>query len=132
VASAVGGGVLGSIQPPVNVQIDSQGYHIGAILLPPQGIGTYAGEAGAVVIEPTSGQIVAGGSTKLHGENMLGRCLLAEDRKSESCRFQLGTELFSAQDSAQPGVWKRRYEDGQTVEIRLPGGITPVPIAIGR
>ncbi|MGH7881736.1 MAG: hypothetical protein ACREN8_02355, partial [Candidatus Dormibacteraceae bacterium] len=57
VASAVGGGVLGSIQPPVNVQIDSQGYHIGAILLPPQGIGTYAGEAGAVVIEPTSGQI---------------------------------------------------------------------------
>lgn len=132
VAAAVAGGLLGTRQPVVSVQLDSQYYRLGSISLPQQGEGVYAGPEAAIVIQQSPAEVDAGGSTSLHGAPTRGGCAMAPDGHDEQCRFQIGDRTLQAADTRTAGGWHRHYGDGQTVDIDLPKGPVPVPFPIGR
>jgi hypothetical protein len=132
VAAAVAGGLLGVRQPVVNVQLDAQYYRVGSITLPEQGDGVYAGPEGAIVIQQSDVAVSAGGSTSLRGAPTRGSCVMAGDGRREHCQFQIGDRAVGADDTRTTGGWRRRYQDGQTIDIGLPRGPVPVPFPIGR
>jgi hypothetical protein len=132
VIAAVLGGVFGTRQPTVAVEMTGQYYEIGSISLTTRGDGVYAGADGAVVIEQGRGETVAGGSTTLHGVPMKGSCTMPSSGDGEKCRFDLGGRSLRATDTRTATGWHRRYQDGRTVDIALPGDAVPVPFAIGR
>jgi len=125
--------VLATVTPPVDVALDADRYRVGNVILLARGGGVYAGADGAVVIPEGAAGLRASGSTRLHGERMLGSCQLTPDRRSERCSFDLGGRSLTAIDRLDNGGWNRRYQDGQTFRIQLDGGqAVPVPIALGR
>ena len=132
-AAAAAGAVLATVTPPVDVALDADSYRVGSVALLARGGGVYASAQGAVVIAEGDDGLRASGSTRLHGERMLGSCQLAPDRRSERCSFDLGGRSLTAIDRLDHGGWNRRYQDGQTFRIQLAGGRpVPVPIALGR
>lgn len=132
-AAAAAGAVLATVTPPVDVGLDADRYRVGNVILLARGGGVYAGAEGAVVIAGGADGLRASGSTRLHGERMLGSCRLTPDRRSERCSFVLGGRSLTAIDQLDRGGWNRRYQDGQTFRIQLDGGrAVPVPIALGR
>ena len=132
-AAAAAGAVLATVTPPVDVGLDTDRYRVGNVILLARGGGVYASTEGAVVIEDGVDGLRASGSTRLHGERMLGSCQLTPDRRSERCTFDLGGTSLTAIDRLDQGGWNRRYQDGQTFRIQLDGGrAVPVPIALGR
>jgi hypothetical protein len=133
VCAAVAGGIVGSQTPAVAVRADANAYSLGSIHLPAQSPGVYAGAEGAVVIDRSQpGVVQAGGSTNLHGVPMQGACALDVNGRTESCLFVLGRQTLRADDTRTSGGWRRRYQDGQQVDISLPAGTVPVPFALGR
>jgi hypothetical protein len=133
VIAAAAGGLVGSQTPAVAVSADNNAYSLGSIHLPAQSPGIYAGPEGAVVIEqPQPGVIQAGGSTNLHGVPMLGTCAVDPGDRTESCLFSIAGQTLRADDIRTNNGWRRRYQDGQEVDISLPAGTVPVPFALGR
>lgn len=130
-AAAGTGAALGAAPPTVTVAVDTDTYRVGDVILRAQGGGVYSGPAGAIVIAADGGR--ASASTRLHGIKMLGSCVMAPDRRSERCSFDMGGLSLSATDRLEGDGWDRRYQDGQAVRITLEGGRpVPVPIALGR
>jgi hypothetical protein len=133
--SALVGAWLETASPPaVEVRLDAQGYHIAGQLLQDQGDGSYQDPSGAaLVIQRGSGRVLAAASTNLNGRHMLGRCVEIQGADHEDCTFTIGSATIQARDDRTPSGWHRRYSDGQTVDIGVPGGAdTPVPFAVGR
>ena len=131
-AAAVGT-VLGAAPPGVGVEMRSDRYIVGDVTLFAAGDGVYAGAKGAVIIATGADGVRASGSTRLHGQRMLGSCQMASDQHSERCAFDMGGKTVTALDRLDRGAWERRYYDGQTIRIQLGGGRpVPVPIALGR
>lgn len=130
-AAAGAGAALGAAPPTVTVAVDSDAYRVGDVILRAQGGGVYSGPAGAIVIAPDGER--ASASTRLNGIKMLGSCVMAPDRRSERCRFDMGSLSLTATDRLDGEGWDRRYQDGQAIRITLEGGRpVPVPIALGR
>lgn len=130
-AAAGAGAALGAAPPTVTVAVDTDTYRVGDVILPAQSGGVYSGPAGAIVIAPDGER--ASASTRLHGIKMLGSCVMAPDRRSERCSFDMGGLSLTATDWLDRDGWDRRYQDGQAIRIALEGGRpVPVPIALGR
>lgn len=132
VAASVAGALLSMRQPTIAVRMTVNSYDIGNVSLPVAGDGIYASSAGALVLSQNGQVIDAGGATVYRGQNAVGACSMAADRRTEACRFQLGTQTLSAEDVRTRTGWRRRYQDGSTVEIALPAGTAPVPFPLGR
>jgi hypothetical protein len=130
-AAAGTGAALGAAPPTVTVAVDTDTYRVGDVILRGEGSGVYSGPAGAIVIAPDGER--ASASTHLHGTKMLGSCVMAPDRRSERCSFDMGGLSLTATDRLDREGWDRRYQDGQAIRITLEGGRpVPVPIALGR
>lgn len=130
-AAAASGAALGAAPPTVTVAVDTDTYRVGDVILRAQGGGVYSGPAGAIVIAADGER--ASASTRLHGIKMLGSCVMAPDRRSERCSFDLAGMSLSATDRLDGDGWDRRYQDGRAIRITLEGGRpVPVPIALGR
>jgi hypothetical protein len=132
VAAAVVGAMLGMRQPTVAVRMSVDSYDVGTVSLPVEGDGIYASSAGAIVISQTGQVVNAGGATVYRGQTAIGACSVAADGKSEACRFRLGGQSLTAEDVRTATGWRRRYQDGSTVDIALPAGTAPVPFPLGR
>jgi hypothetical protein len=131
-AAAVGGVLLATAEPQVDVRLDRTGYRIDGQELLNRGGGVYVGPGGAaLVIDRRPQGTVAGASAVLDGTPMVGRCEPAP--AGETCRFTLDGQALTATDQRTAGGWHRRYSDGRTISIRLTGDRdAPVPFAIGR
>lgn len=134
-ASALVGVWLETASPAgVEVALDAEGYHIAGQVLEDQGDGSYQDPSGAaLIIQRGSGRVLAAASTNLNGRHMLGRCVELQGADHEDCTFTIGGATIQARDDRTSDGWHRRYEDGQTIDIRVTGGAdTPVPFAVGR
>jgi hypothetical protein len=130
VLGAGAGVALAASAPEVGVTVDRGGYHLGSLVLRPRGPGVFIGD-GALVISRGAGGTMAASSAAVHGENMLGLCVMAPDATSERCLFGLGSRASTAVDQYWGGAWHRHYDDGQALDIPASLGI-PVPFPIGR
>lgn len=132
-AAAAAGAILGTAPTAVSVGLDAGGYRIEDVVLSARGGGVYAGPQGAVIIPDGGDGRRASGSTRMHGQRMVGSCQVSLDRQSETCTFHMGGQTVLAFDGLQHGGWDRRYGDGQVIRIELEGGRPlPVPIPVGR
>ena len=128
-----GAGALVGLNPaPVVVLVDHSGYHLGAITLVAAGPDRFNGDS-AIVIRRSASIVQASGAGQLGGQHMQGLCTYSLGSRREDCAFVVGSVRFQAVDQAGPGGWRRRYDDGRTVEIRLadPAHPTPVPVPVG-
>lgn len=132
VALACGGAWLGTHREPVAVGVDGAGYHVGPTVLSAVGAGRYSGDA-AVVIRVGPGQLEAAGAGRLGARGMQGMCIFVIRSRTEHCTFVVGTVQFRSVDYLDGPIWKRRYDDGKAVEMRLvdPAQPSPVPIPVG-
>jgi hypothetical protein len=117
-----------------SVSLDGGAYRIGGQTFEARGGGVYrARDGAALVIERRGDQTVAAASTELNGRHVTGRCNYPDGGRSESCRFMVGASTIAATDDRTPDGWRRRYADGQAVDIRVTGRQPiPVPFAVGR
>jgi hypothetical protein len=131
--AAAAGALLTALPTAVPAGLDGRGYRVGEVWLDSRGSGVYLGAAGALVLVEDPGGALAGASTHLNGERMVGSCRMAIGGRSESCSFLLGGRSLSAEDRLRDGGWDRLYDDGRTIRISLDGGRpVPVPFAVGR
>lgn len=126
------GAWLGLNPAPVEVSVDRAAYHVGSTKLPAGQPGSYGGDA-AVAMRESDGQLRAAAAGKLAGVPMQGLCVYVLGTDIEQCIFVVGDASFHAEDHLQGDHWRRRYDDGHEVQIRLndPAHPTPVPIPIG-
>jgi hypothetical protein len=134
VAAAVAGVLLASTEPQAAVGMDAGGYSVAGQRLTSQGAGAYEAASGtALVISTRGGRTVAGASATMNGRPMTGRCETGAPAGGESCTFTLAGESLAASDERTAYGWHRRYSDGRTVAIHVPGDPPPpVPFALGR
>lgn len=130
VLCAGAGTVLAASTPVVGVTLDGAGYHLGASLLRPHGDGAFLGD-GALVINRSAAGTLAASSAVVHGEHMVGVCVLASVGESERCLFEIGARSITAVDEYEGNSWHRRYDDGQSLTVPAPRNI-PVPFPVGR
>lgn len=131
VGSAALGVVLAEWSPGVTVVMDPSAYRVGSTEFSSVGEGQYEGTDGAIVIKHQDGWISAAAATQWGGEDMTGRCELAEGASVETCRFVIGETTVLATDEWTGSEWIRSYNDGERVKIRGPRDV-PVPLPIGR
>jgi hypothetical protein len=129
---ALAGAWLGVNRSPLAVAVDNSGYHVGTTVLPPVTAGKYSGDA-AVVLRHDDGQLRAAAAGRLGGAQMQGLCVYVIGSDVEQCIFVVGKRSFHAEDRVRGDAWRRRYDDGRTVDIRLadPAHPTPVPLPLG-
>jgi hypothetical protein len=134
VAAAVAGAIASAAPSPVAVRAAADTYEIGGSRLTATGPGVYQGPGGAaLVVVHSDGTTRAGASAGLDGAHMTGACTLVDGARTETCRFTLDGRLLSAVDTWTGDGWRRRYDDGRTVDMTVAGGQPiPVPIAVGR
>jgi hypothetical protein len=134
VLAAAGGAFLGTSTPSITVAMDSRGYHLDGSTLAPRGGGDYRSASGAALVISRAGRVTdAAASTYLGGRHMLGHCAYVSGADHESCLFTVGDSTVTATDSRTAGGWRRRYADGQELDIEVThGGAVPVPFAVGR
>jgi hypothetical protein len=134
VAAAAAGAIVSSTPAPVTVRASADRYEIGGARLTASAPGVYEGPAGAAVVIVHAGGVTrAGASAGLDGEHMTGSCTLVDGARTERCRFTLAGRPLAAVDTWTGTGWRRRYDDGRSVEIPVVGGQpVPVPIAVGR
>ena len=131
--SLAGLGALVSAAPPhVLVTVDRSAYSIAGSRLEATGTGVYTGPGGAIVVTRDGGRVRGAGSTVLNGRPMAGRCTEAPEGDSERCTFTVDGQTVVAVDTRTPYGWRRRYQDGQVVDLIVVGGDVPVPVAVGR
>jgi hypothetical protein len=132
--AALAGALLGSSPPQFTVGMDAAGYHLDGETLAADGPGTYRGAGGAALVVSRRGSMVrAAASTYLSGRHMVGECAYVQGADHESCLFTVGQSTVAATDTRTAGGWRRRYGDGQEVDLEVAGGgAVPVPFAVGR
>jgi hypothetical protein len=130
---AVAGAWLGLNPRPLLVSADQGAYRVGSTVLRAGPAGTYGGDT-AVAIKQADGQLRAAAAGRLSGAPMQGLCVYVLGTDTEQCIFVVGKASFHAEDHLLGDHWVRRYDDGQTLEIRLadPAHPVPVPIPVGR
>jgi len=134
VAAAAAGAIVSAAPGPLTVRTSDDVYEIGGTRLTAVSPGVYEGADGAaVVLQHGGGETRAGASAGLDGAHMTGSCTLPDGARTETCRFTLAGRTLTAVDSWTGNGWRRRYDDGRTVDIGVAGGRpVPVPIAVGR
>jgi hypothetical protein len=131
-AAAIGA-LLTAFPITISAGVDESSYRVGEVRLESRGSGVYSGAAGALVLVEDPGGALAGASTHVGGQRMVGNCRMAVDGRSERCWFRLGSRTLTAEDRLQNGGWERLYDDGGRIRIALQGGGPfPVPFAVGR
>ena len=129
--SALAGVALALTPPQVRVELTASEYRVGAARLPRVGVNEYRGD-GAFVLRPQpDGTIVAAGDAVAGDAHVSGSCLEDADRRAERCVFDVGGRGLGALDTWSSGAWRRRYDDGQVVDIQA-SSPAPVPFAVGR
>jgi hypothetical protein len=132
IAAAIGA-LLTALPTEISAGLDGSTYRVGEVRLDSRGSGVYSGPAGALVLAEDSGGALAGASTHLEGQHMVGNCRIAVGGRSERCWFRLGSRTLTAEDRLQNGGWDRLYDDGGSIRIALTGGRpVPVPFPVGR
>ncbi len=134
VAAAAAGAVASVAPGTVTVRATPGAYEIGGSRLTATAPGVYQGSGGAaVVIVHANGATRAGASAGLNGVHMTGSCTMPDGEGAERCLFTLNGQQVGAVDRWAGGRWRRRYDDGRTVDITVATAAeVPVPFAVGR
>ncbi len=134
IAAAAAGAVASVAPGAVTVRATPGAYEIGGSRLTATAPGVYEGSGGAaLVIVRANGATRAGASAVLNGVHMTGSCTMPDGDRTERCLFTLDGQQLGAVDSWAGGRWRRRYDDGRTVDITVATArAVPVPFAVGR
>lgn len=122
---AVAGAYLGLQRAPVTAGIDAAGYHVDGTTLAPSGPDTYTGDA-ALAIRRDGSTVRAAADGRLHGETMRGVCTMTAG--AERCDIIVGGRTWRADDTLTSWGWRRHYQGGPDVDIRLADARNPVPV----
>ena len=127
-----GAGTLLMLSPPqVPVELTASAYRVGGATLVRVGADVYRGAGALVLRAQADGTVLAAGDAVSGGVGVSGSCLEDADRRAERCVFDLGGRSLGAMDVWRPGGWRRRYDDGEVVDIATASAV-PVPFAVGR
>ena len=127
-----GAGTLLLLSPPqVGVELTAAAYRVGGATLVRVGADAYRGAGALVLRAQPDGTVLAAGDAVRGGLGVSGSCLEDADRHEERCVFDLGGRGLGAVDVWHSGGWRRRYDDGQVVDITGAAPV-PVPFAVGR
>lgn len=129
--SAVAGVLLALTPPQVAVRLTASEYRVGAATLRRVGAQEYRGDGALVLRREADGTVLAAGDAVAGGAHVSGSCLEDADRRAERCVFDVGGRGLGALDVWRASGWRRRYDDGQVVDIEA-GSPAPVPFAVGR
>jgi hypothetical protein len=114
----------------VSVSMSERTYRIGDASLHAVAPGVYSGD-GALVINRSGQDVVAGGSAVVDGKLWAGFCDLTDGGTREACLLRQGSQALTASDTWSDGAWRRTYSDGKRITFAAPAGV-PAPFPVGR
>jgi hypothetical protein len=126
------GAWLSLLPAQFTVEQDSSGYSIAGLRLGAKGNGVYTGQPGALIERADGETERAGASTILNGRHTTGQCVWVRGATHANCVFRVEDRTVGALDTRTPYGWRRRYEDGEEVDLVVGrGGAILVPFAVG-